>query len=330
MKVAINGLGRIGKQFFLAAMEQKVPWTIYINHSGDLDFVVYTLKYDSVHPRPKEKIWHDGKYLYFGNKKIKCFSILDPEKLPWKKEGIDLVVECTGHFTAREEAAKHLKAGAKKVLISAPAKNPDATIVPGINEHVLKSQHKIISAGSCTTNCIAPMVKILNDAYKIKSCYFVTTHAYTSTQKLIDSHTEKDVRRGRAAAIDIVPSTSGASQSVIEVVPELKGKLDGYALRVPVADGSISSVIALVERKPTAHEVNALFKKLAQTSMKSILQYNEEPIVSADIIHNPFSCVFDANFTSAMDNLVSIAGWYDNEWGYSCRLLDAARMILEK
>lgn len=330
MKVAINGFGRIGKQFFLAAMEKKVPWQFYINHTGDLDFIEYELKYDSVHPTPKEKIRHDGKFLYFGNKKIKTFSQLDPEKLPWKKEGIDLVVECTGHFTEREEASKHLKAGAKKVLISAPSKNPDSTIVFGVNNKVLKKSHKIISAGSCTTNCIAPMMKILNDAYKIKSSYFVTVHAYTSTQKLIDSRGRKDLRRGRAAAVDIVPTSSGASTSVVKALPELKGKLDGYAFRVPVVDGSISSVFAEVEKIPTAKQVNLLFKKKSSGDFKKILQYNTEPIVSADIIHNPHSCILDANFTSVQGNLVSIAGWYDNEWGYSSRLVDVAKLVLSK
>ncbi len=330
MKVAINGLGRIGKQFFLSAMEQKVPWQFYINHSGDLDFIVYTLKYDSVHPRPKEKIYHKGGFLYFGNKKIKVFNELEPEKLPWKEEGIDLVVECTGHFTARDEAMKHIKAGAKKVLISAPAKNPDCTVVFGVNDHVLKKEHKIISAGSCTTNCIAPMAKILNDAFKIKSCYFITTHAYTSTQRLIDGQEKKDLRRGRAAAVDIVPSTSGASQSVIEALPELKGKLDGYALRVPVVDGSVSSIFAEVEKVPTSKQVNELFKKKSSGDMKKILEYNEDPIVSADIIHNPNSCIFDSNFTSVQGNIISIGGWYDNEWGYSSRLVDVVKLILSK
>ena len=329
MKVAINGFGRIGKQFFLAAVERKVPWDFVINHSADLDFIAYSLKYDSVHPSPSEKISHDGKNLIFGKKKIKVFCELDPEKLPWKDEKIDLVVECTGMFTNADEAKKHLKAGAKKVLISAPAKGQDVTIIPGVNDSALKKDYTIISAGSCTTNCVAPMVKILNDAFGIESCFFVTTHAYTSTQRLIDGVDKKDLRRGRAAAIDIIPSTSGASQSVVESVPELKGKLDGYALRVPVINGSISSIIAKVRKKTNLKEVNELFKKMSK-KMPEILSYTEEPIVSSDIIHDPHSCVLDGTLTGVNDSLVSIAGWYDNEWGYSNRLVDVARAVLGK
>lgn len=330
MKVAINGFGRIGKQFLLAALEHNVPWEFVINHAADLDFIVYSLKYDSVHPDPKEKISHDGKYLYIGNRKIRAYSELNPEKLPWKKEKIDLVVECTGMFTHADEARKHIKAGAKKVLISAPAKGHDITIVPGVNDSMLKEHHKIVSAGSCTTNCISPIVKILNENFKIKSCFFVTTHAYTSTQRLIDGVDKKDLRRGRAAAIDIIPSTSGASQSVVEAVSELAGKLDGYALRVPVADGSISSIIAEVEHKTSAKVVNALFSRESKTKYSKILQYTEDPIVSSDIIHNPSSCIIDSTLTQVNGSLISVAGWYDNEWGYSNRLVDAAKLILKR
>ena len=330
-RVAINGFGRIGKQFFLACMEKSIPWEFVINNTADLDFIVYTLKYDSVHPTPEVEISHDNKNLIFGNKKIRVYNELDPEKLPWKAEKIDLVVECTGIFTARHEAMKHIKAGANKVLISAPAKDHDITIVPGVNESFLSSNHKIISAGSCTTNCVSPMIKILHDAYKVKTAFFITTHAYTSTQRLIDGVDRKDLRRGRAAAADIVPSTSGAAISVVESIPELKGKIDGYALRVPVADGSISSIIAQVEYPPaSAKDVNVLFKKKSQGDYRDILQYTEDPIVSADIIHNSSSCIIDSGLTSMNNNLISIAGWYDNEWGYSNRLVDVARSILNK
>lgn len=330
MKVAINGFGRIGKQFFLACIEQNVPWDFVINHTADLDFIVYSLKYDSVHPTPKENISHDKNYLYFGNKKIKVYNELNPENLPWKSEKIDLVVECTGMFTEREGAKKHIKSGAKKVLISAPAKNHDITIIPGVNHSSLKDYHSIISAGSCTTNCIAPIVKILNDEYKIINAYFVTTHAYTSTQRLIDGVDKKDLRRGRAAAADIVPSTSGASISVTEAIPALIGKIDGYALRVPVDDGSISSIIAEVEKVPSAKEVNNLFKRKANAEYKNIVEYTDDPIVSADIIHNPSSAIIDSGLTGVKGNLISVAGWYDNEWGYSNRLVDVAKLILVK
>ena len=330
-KVAINGFGRIGKQFFLACMEKNVPWEFVINNTSDLDFIVYSLKYDSVHPVPTENISHDGKNLIFGNRKIKVYRELLPEKLPWKAEKIDLVVECTGMFTSREEAMKHIHAGAKKVLISAPAKDHDITVIPGVNHNMLSSNHKIISAGSCTTNCVAPMLKILHDSFRIKNAYFVTTHAYTSTQRLIDGVDRKDLRRGRAAAEDIVPSTSGAAISVVEAIPDLKDKIDGYALRVPVIDGSISSVIALLDYPPaSAKDVNNLLKKKSVTEYKDILSYTDDPIVSSDIIHNPSSCIIDSGLTSVNGSIVSIAGWYDNEWGYSNRLADVARMILNK
>jgi glyceraldehyde 3-phosphate dehydrogenase len=326
MKIAINGFGRIGKQFFLAAMEQKVKWDFVINHTADLDFIVYSLKYDSVQPSPIEKISHDGKNLIFGSKKIRIYNELNPEKLPWGAEKVDLVVDCTGMFTHAEEAKKHIQAGAKRVLISAPAKGHDATIVVGVNEKILKKEHVILSAGSCTTNCVSPVVKVLNDAFGIKSCFFVTTHAYTSTQRLIDGVDKKDLRRGRAAAIDIVPGTSGASVSVAESLPELKGKLDGYALRVPVVDGSVTSIIAQVEKKTNVDEVNKLFKKKS-SEMKGILGYTDDPIVSSDVIHNPNSSIFDSTLTGVNGDVVSVASWYDNEWGYSCRLVDVAKLI---
>ena len=330
-RVAINGFGRIGKQFFLACMERNVPWEFVINNTADLDFIVYALKYDSVYPVPNEIITHDGKNLIFGNKKIRVYNELDPQKLPWKAEKIDLVVECTGMFTVREEAIKHIHAGAKKVLISAPAKDHDITVIPGVNDSSLSSNHKIISAGSCTTNCVAPIIKILHDAYRIKNVYFVTTHAYTSTQKLIDGVDRKDLRRGRAAGGDIVPSTSGAAISVAEALPELKGKIDGYALRVPVIDGSISSIIAMVDYVPAvAKDINNLFKKKASTEYKEMLQYTDDAIVSSDIIYNPSSAIIDAGLTSLNGSLVSVAGWYDNEWGYSNRLADVAKMVLNK
>jgi len=329
MKVAINGFGRIGKQFFLAAIERKTNWEFLINHTADLDFIVYSLKYDSVHPSPTKKISHNGKILIFSERKIKVLCELEPEKLPWKSERVDLVVDCTGMFTHAEEARRHLKAGAKKVLISAPAKEHDVTIVPGVNDKMLKSKHKIISAGSCTTNCVAPMVKILHEAFEIESCFFVTTHAYTSTQRLIDGVDKKDLRRGRAAAIDIIPSTSGASQSVIESLPALKGKLDGYALRVPVIDGSISSIVASVKKKTSTEIVKKLFIKKSR-EMPEILSYTEDAIVSSDIIHDSHSCIIDGTLTSVNKNLISIAGWYDNEWGYSNRLVDVAKAILKK
>jgi glyceraldehyde 3-phosphate dehydrogenase len=329
VNVAINGFGRIGKEFFLACMENNVPWNIVINELGTLDYVVYSLKYDSVHPSPTEKITHDGNFLYFGKKKIKVYSQADPLKLPWKKENIDLVVDCTGMFTEREGAQKHLDAGAKRVLISAPAKGHDITLVYGVNDSQLKKEHKIISAGSCTTNCVSPIMKVINDNFTINSAYFVTTHAMTATQKLIDAQDKKDFRRGRAAAENISPSTSGASISVVESIPQLKGKLNGYALRVPVVDGSISSLFIQIKETTSEKEVNSLLKKASQNELKGILSYTEDQIVSTDIIHDPSSCIIDSALTSVTGNIVSIAGWYDNEWGYSNRLVDVSKLILK-
>ncbi|MBX4196796.1 type I glyceraldehyde-3-phosphate dehydrogenase [Candidatus Pacearchaeota archaeon] len=326
MNIAINGFGRIGKQFFLACMEQKVSWNFVINDIASLDYLAYSLKYDTVHPTPQESVKHDGKYLYFGKKKMRVYTEMDPLKLPWKDEKIDVVVDCTGMFTEREGAMKHIQAGAKKVLISAPAKGHDCTLVCGVNNSMLKKDNRIISAGSCTTNSVSPLVSILHNAFEVISASFITTHAYTATQRLVDSADKKDMRRGRAAAENIVPSTSGASISVVESIPELKGKLTGYALRVPVADGSLSSVFAHVRTNTTAQEINALFKKQAE-KMKGILLYNEDEIVSSDIIHNPSSCIFDSTLTSVTGNLVSVAGWYDNEWGYSNRLVDVVKLL---
>lgn len=328
-KIAINGFGRIGKQFLLAAIDAGVNWEFIINDLCETDALAYSLKYDSAHTS-KYPVEYDKHSLTVNGKKIKVISERDVEKLPWKTEGVDLVVECTGMFTEREKANLHLKAGARKVLISAPAKDHDITVVYGINNELLKSTDKIISAGSCTTNCVTPMVKILNDAYKIRTCYFVTTHAYTATQRLVDTLDKKDFRRGRAAAQSIIPSTSGASKSVVEALPELKDRLSGYALRVPVIDGSISSVIAEVDYKPDdAKQVNLLFKKKSQ-DMKGVVEYSEDQIVSKDIVGNPHSCIIDAELTSVTGNLISIAGWYDNEFGYSHRLVDVAKLVLEK
>ena len=330
VNVAINGLGRIGKQCLIAAIENGVKWNFFINHPDSLDNIVYALKYDSVHPSLNAHISHDNKNLIINNKKIKVFHELDPEKLPWKENKIDLVVECTGLFTERESAIKHIKAGAKKVLISAPAKGHDACIAFGVNNSILKKNHQIISASSCTTNCIAVMVKVLHDNFKIVNAHFITAHAYTASQGLIDRDDKRDFRRGRAAAQNIVPSSSGATKSILEIFPDLKGKIDGFALRIPVVDGSISHIVAKLAKKASKEQINSAFKKEAEGELKRILQYTEDKIVSSDIIHNSSSCIFDSLLTNVIDELISISGWYDNEWGYSCRLVDVAKLILGK
>jgi glyceraldehyde 3-phosphate dehydrogenase len=328
-KVAINGFGRIGKQFLLACLAQKVKWNFIINELSSLDSIVYSLKHDSVHPSLKEA-YHKNGVLYVEGRKIKVISESDPNMLPWAQEKVDLVVDCSGRFTKRELSQKHIDLGAKKVLISAPATNHDITIVYGINHQELKKEHKIVSAGSCTTNCITPLVKIINDALKIKSAYFTTTHAYTSTQGLIDKYDEKDFSRGRAASVNIVPTSSGASQSVVEAIPQLKGKLDGFALRVPVVDGSISTLTACVENPQKVEIINELFKLKSQKELKGILEYSIDQIVSQDIVDNPNSCIFDSRFTSVTQDLVSVSAWYDNEWGYSNRLVNVAYLMLKK
>ncbi len=327
--IAINGFGRIGKQFFLASLERNAKWNFFINHPDNVDRIVYSLKYDSVHPTI-QNVKHDGKNLIVNNKKIPVFHELDPQKLPWKKEKIDLVVECTGLFTEREGAIKHIKAGAKKVLISAPAKGHDCCIAFGVNNNSLKSNHQIVSASSCTTNCIAPMIKVLHDNFKIINAHFITAHAYTATQGLIDKDDKRDMRRGRAAAMNIVPSSSGATKSILEIFPELKSKIDGFALRIPVVDGSISHVVAKLSKRTTKEEINKAFKTAFQTNLKDILEYTEDPIVSTDIIHNSHSCIFDSQLTNVVDELVSISGWYDNEWGYSNRLVQVVNLMLGK
>lgn len=327
MNVAINGFGRIGKQFFIAALEHKVKWNFFINHADSVEHIVYALKYDSVHPS-LSNVSTNGKFLILNNKKIPVFHELNPESLPWKQQKVDLVVECTGAFTHREDTMKHIKAGAKKVLISAPAKGHDSCVVYGVNDKNLKKEHRIVSASSCTTNCIAPMIKVLDDNFNIQNAHFITVHAYTASQGLIDRDDRKDFRRGRAAAQNIVPSSSGATKSILEIFPKLQGKIDGFALRVPVINGSISHIVVKLGKKVTKKAINKVFEKESQGKLKGILEYTEDPLVSSDIIHNLHSCIFDASLTNVVDELVSISGWYDNEWGYSHRLVDVAKLIV--
>ncbi len=324
MNIGINGLGRIGKQFLIAALESKKNYNFFVNTPEDTDFLVYSLTHDSVHPSLKN-VRCDKNNLYIGKKKIPVYHQLIPAKIPWKKHHVDVVVECSGHFTHKKDAEGHIKGGAKKVLISAPGENVDATIIYKVNNSALKG--KVISAGSCTTNAAAPLIKILNDELDIESAYFFTTHAYTATQGLIDGHNRKSFVRGRAAAQNIVPTSSGAAVAVTESIPELKGKLDGYALRVPVVDGSFVTVVAKVKKKCDVKKINSVFKKLASGSWKGTLEYSEELLVSTDIINDSHSCIFDSNFTKVQGDLVSVAAWYDNEFGYSHRLVDVLELM---
>ena len=328
VRVAINGFGRIGRQILQAGInDSEIEW-VAINDLTDTKTLAYLLKYDSVHGKSPYPVEYDDKNLIVNKKVIKVFAEKDPTKLPWKDLKIDVVVESTGLFTDREGAMLHLKAGAKKVLISAPAKDPDITIVKGVNENEYdKKKHNIISNASCTTNGLAPMIKVLNDNLGVKRGFMVTAHAYTADQRLVDAP-HKDLRRARSAAVSIIPTTTGAAKAVAEVIPSLKGKLDGIAWRVPVPDGSIVQFVAEVEKATDIQKVNWLFKQVAQYHLKGIIEYSEEPLVSRDIIHNPNSCIFDAPSTNVIDGtLVAVSAWYDNEWGYSCRMVDVIKLL---
>jgi glyceraldehyde 3-phosphate dehydrogenase len=325
VKVAINGLGRIGRSFLKIALDKGIN-VVAVNDLASIDSIVYLMKYDSVYENYKGIIEKGNGFIKLNRKKIMVFSEKQPENLPWAELGVDIVVECTGAFTDREGAMKHLWAGAKKVLISAPAKEPDITVVLGVNEKELKKEHKIISMASCTTNCLAPVVKVLNDNFKIQSGYMTTVHAYTNDQEILDIP-HKKFRRGRAGAINLVPTSSGASSSVGEVIPELRGKLDGLAIRAPVPCGSITDFVAVVGRAVTREEVNAALKNAAEKQMKGVLQYSEDELVSSDIIKNPNSSIVDSLLTQTNGNFVKVLSWYDNEGGYSNRLVEMIKLL---
>ena len=321
--LGINGFGRIGRLVFRAMME-KAPDAFEvkaINDLTDAETLAHLLRYDSVHGRYPGKVEAKGDRLVVDGREILVVSEPDPAELPWGKLGVEVVLESTGRFREREQAEKHLQAGAKKVLISAPAKGEDVTIVLGVNDEMLKPEHTIVSNASCTTNSLAPMVKVLNDSFGIERGLMTTVHSYTNDQRILD-FPHKDLRRARAAAMNIIPTTTGAAKAIGKVVPELDGKMNGLALRVPTPDGSITDLVAVLKREVTADEVNEAFRKAAEGKMKGILEYCEDPIVSTDIIHNPASCIFDAGSTMVVGNLVKVLGWYDNEWGYSCRCVE--------
>lgn len=325
VKIAINGLGRIGRAVLKIALEKKLD-VVGVNDLASIESLVYLIKYDSVYGNFKGKVERGSDFIKINNKKIKVFSEKDPEKLPWGELGVDVLIESTGAFTDREGAEKHLKAGAKKVIITAPGKNPDFTVVLGVNEDKLKKEHKIISMASCTTNCLAPIVKVLNDNFKIEKGYMTTVHAYTNDQVILDIP-HKKLRRGRAGAINLIPTTSGATTSVIEVIPELKDKLDGLAIRAPVACGSITDFVAVLKKPVIKDQVNDALKKASQNEMKGILFYSEDELVSSDIIGNPNSSIVDSLLTQANGNLVKVLSWYDNEYGYSNRVVDLIKLL---
>ena len=312
INVAINGFGRIGRLVLRAGIKDKAINWAAINDVTDAKTLAHLFNYDSVHGKYEGKIEAADGSLIIDGRKIKVLSVLEPSKLPWKDMKIDVVVESTGRFTDRESAQSHLNAGAKKVLISAPAKNPDITIVMGVNEKMYdKRRHHIVSNASCTTNCLAPLVKILHDNFTVKRGFMTTIHAYTADQKLVDAP-HKDLRRARHAAVSVIPTTTGAAKSVAEVIPELKGKLDGLAFRVPVASGSVTDFVCELEKSTTKGEINKVFNDAAK-KLKGILEYTTEPLVSVDIITNPNSAIFDSELTNVIGgNFVKVIAWYDN------------------
>ncbi len=327
VQVGINGFGRIGRLVLRALLEKPGIRISQINDITDPATLAHLLKYDSVHGRFPYPVVVEGNYLLVKDQRILVTAEKDPANLGWDKSGVEVVVESTGLFTDGAQARKHLAAGAKKVVISAPASGDiDATVVLGVNDHVLTPAMQVISNASCTTNCLAPMVKVLDENFGIERGVMNTVHAYTADQRLQDAP-HKDLRRARAAALNIVPTTTGAAKAVGLVLPHLKGKLDGIALRVPVPDGSVTDFVALLEKPATKEQINTAFQMAAQNTLRGILEYTEDPIVSSDIVGNPHSCIFDAQSTMVIGSMVRVLGWYDNEYGYSCRTADLVERL---
>ncbi|MFF9342160.1 MULTISPECIES: type I glyceraldehyde-3-phosphate dehydrogenase [unclassified Streptomyces] len=330
IRVGINGFGRIGRNYFRALLEQGADIEVVaVNDLGDTATTAHLLKYDTILGRLKAEVSHTADTITVDGHTIKVLSERNPADIPWGELGVDIVIESTGIFTKREDAAKHLAGGAKKVLISAPAKDEDITIVMGVNQDKYDpANHDVISNASCTTNCVAPMAKVLDENFGIVRGLMTTVHAYTNDQRILD-FPHKDLRRARAAAENIIPTTTGAAKATALVLPQLKGKLDGIAMRVPVPTGSATDLVVTLDREVTKDEVNAAFKKAAEDGpLKGVLFYTEDPIVSSDIVSDPASCTFDSSLTMVQDgNSVKVLGWYDNEWGYSNRLVDLTTFV---
>jgi glyceraldehyde 3-phosphate dehydrogenase len=322
-KIAINGFGRIGRLFLRAAAKQGADMeVVVINDLTDAATLAHLLKYDSVHGTWPGEISHTADSLVFEGKSIKVLAVSDAKLLPWRDLGVDAVVECTGHYTERAKATLHLDQGAKKVLISAPAKDPDITVVVGVNDADYDPvRHNIISNASCTTNCLAPVVKVLLDSFGIEQGFMTTVHAYTNDQRILDLF-HKDLRRARAAALSVIPTSTGAAKAIGLVIPELKGKLDGYALRVPVPDGSVVDLTVTLETETTVDELNAAMKAAAEGPLAGVLRYTNEPLVSSDIVGDPHSSVFDSELTMVLGRQAKVVAWYDNEWGFANRMVD--------
>ncbi|MFE1263599.1 type I glyceraldehyde-3-phosphate dehydrogenase [Streptomyces albogriseolus] len=324
IRVGINGFGRIGRNYFRALLEQGADIEIVaVNDLGDTATTAHLLKYDTVLGRLKQEVSHTEDTITVGGKTVKVLSERNPADIPWGELGVDIVIESTGIFTKKEDAEKHIAGGAKKVIISAPAKNEDITLVMGVNhEQYDPANHHVISNASCTTNCVAPMAKVLDENFGIVKGLMTTVHAYTNDQRILD-FPHKDLRRARAAAENIIPTTTGAAKATALVLPQLKGKLDGMAMRVPVPTGSVTDLVVELSREVTKEEVNAAFQKAAEGELKGYLEYTEDAIVSSDIVNAPASCTFDSSLTMVQEGKnVKVIGWYDNEWGYSNRLVD--------
>jgi glyceraldehyde 3-phosphate dehydrogenase len=329
MKVGINGFGRIGRQVFRILHSRGVEVAL-INDLTDNKTLAHLLKYDSIYGRFPGEVAYDDQYLYVDGKAIRATAVKDPKEIPWAEAGVGVVIESTGVFTDADKAKAHLEGGAKKVIITAPAKGEDITIVMGVNHEAYDpSQHHIISNASCTTNSLAPVMKVLEEAFGVEKALMTTVHSYTNDQRVLDLP-HKDLRRARAAAINIIPTTTGAAKATALVLPSLKGRFDGMALRVPTATGSISDITALLKREVTAEEVNAALKAAAEGPLKGILAYTEDEIVLQDIVMDPHSSIVDAKLTKALGNMVKVFAWYDNEWGYANRVADLVELVLRK
>jgi glyceraldehyde 3-phosphate dehydrogenase len=331
VKVGINGFGRIGRNVVRAGLHNPNVDFVAVNDITDTKTLAHLLKYDSVLGPLQETVTPEGDGLRIGKKHIKVFAIKDPAELDWNSVGAQIVVESTGRFTEAKDAVKHLRGTVKKVIISAPAKGEDITIVLGVNDSAYDpKKHNIISNASCTTNCLAPLAKVLDDKFGIQKGSMTTIHSYTNDQNVLD-FPHKDLRRARAASINMIPTTTGAAKAIGLVMPHLKGKLDGYSMRVPTPDVSVVDLVVVTNRPTTAEEVNAAFKAAAEDGMKGILAYTEDPVVSSDMLHNPNSSIVDSDMTKVLDgNLVHVLSWYDNEWGYSCRVVDLIEFLAKK
>ena len=327
IRVAINGFGRIGRVATRAILKKNTIELVAINDLADTATLAHLFKYDSIHGKFNGTVSSDEKNIFINGNEIKIYAIKDPSLLPWKELNIDVVIESTGLFLSEEKAGRHISAGAKKVIISAPPKGKGIkSVVLGVNENILDGSEKIISNASCTTNCSAPLVKILDENWGIEEGFISTTHAYTSDQRLHDAP-HRDLRRARAAGVSIVPTSTGAAKAIAKIFPHLDGKLFGSAFRVPVPSGSLTDITCTLKKSATKEDINAIFKKYSESSLKNILEYTDEPLVSVDIIGNPHSCIFDSKLTTAFDKMVKLIGWYDNEAGYSHRLADLAEKV---